>query len=90
MFKTTNCITEFKKRSRGIAAGLTRLYTNDLFAIKCGIPSLKEQNEIVDYINQKSFHIDSLIADKEKLITELETYKKALIFEYVTGKKEVE
>ena len=90
VFKTTNCITEFKKRSRGIAAGLTRLYTNDLFAIKCGIPSLKEQNEIVDYINQKSFHIDSLIADKEKLITELETYKKALIFEYVTGKKEVE
>lgn len=90
VFKTTNCITEFKKRSRGIAAGLTRLYTNDLFAIKCGIPSLKEQNEIVDYINQKSFHIDSLIADKEKLITELETYKKALIYEYVTGKREVE
>ena len=89
VFKTANYITEFKKRSRGIAAGLTRLYTNDLFAIKCGIPSLKEQTEIVDYINQKSFHIDSLIADKEKMVQELEEYKKALIYEYVTGKKEV-
>lgn len=89
VFKTANYITEFKKRSRGIAAGLTRLYTNDLFAIKCGIPNLKEQTEIVDYINQKSFHIDSLIVDKEKMVQELENYKKSIIYEYVTGKKEV-
>lgn len=89
VFKTSNYIVEFKKRSRGIAAGLTRLYTSDLFAIKCGIPCLKEQNEIVDYINQKSLLIDSLINEKQQIIAEFEDYKKSLIYEYVTGKKEV-
>ena len=49
-----------------------------------------EQQQIADYLDEKCAHIDSLIADKEKLIGEFETYKKALIFEYVTGKKAVE
>lgn len=52
--------------------------------------SIIEQQQIADYLDEKCAHIDSLIADKEKLITEFEDYKKALIYEYVTGKKEVE
>lgn len=54
------------------------------------LPSIEEQQQIADYLDEKCAHIDSLIADKEKLIGEFETYRKALIFEYVTGKKEVE
>ena len=54
------------------------------------VPSLSEQQQIADYLDEKCAHIDSLIADKEKLIREFEDYKKALIYEYVTGKKEVE
>lgn len=49
----------------------------------------KEQNQIVAFLDEKCIHIDSLISDKETLIREFEDYKKALIYEYVTGKKEV-
>ena len=48
-----------------------------------------EQQQIANYLDEKCAHIDSLIADKKKLINEFEEYKKALIYEYVTGKKEV-
>ncbi|WP_316636628.1 restriction endonuclease subunit S [uncultured Ruminococcus sp.] len=53
------------------------------------IPSIPEQSEIVAYLNEKTAAIDSLIQKKEQLISELEAYKKSLIYEYVTGKKEV-
>ena len=48
-----------------------------------------EQSEIVNYLDEKTAAIDSLVQKKEQLITELEAYKKSLIYEYVTGKKEV-
>lgn len=48
-----------------------------------------EQNEIVEYLNEKTTQIDALILSKKKLLADIETYKKSLIFEYVTGKKEV-
>ena len=48
-----------------------------------------EQTEIVDYLDKKCANIDTLIKSKQKLVTELESYKKTLIYEYVTGKKEV-
>lgn len=89
LFKTDIYIVEFKKRSTGVGAGLTRLYTNELFAIYVGLPSKEEQNEICKYLNQKCAEIDTLISKKERLIAELEAYKKSLIYEYVTGKKEV-
>lgn len=53
------------------------------------LPPLKEEKEISDYLDQKCAEIDTLIAKKTTLLTELETYKKSLIYEYVTGKKEV-
>ena len=57
------------------------------FASIC-VPSLQEQKEIVNYLNAKCIAIDNLISKKELLASELESYKKSLIFEYVTGKKE--
>ena len=51
-----------------------------------GTPS--EQEEIVDYIDCKRAEIDQLICAKQQFLSELESYKKSLIFEYVTGKKE--
>ena len=53
------------------------------------VPEKKEQLEIASYLDKKCADIDGLIMDKEMLISELEAYKKSLIFEYVTGKKEV-
>ena len=52
-------------------------------------PPIDEQSEIVAYLDEKTAAIDSLIQKKEQLISELEAYKKSLIYEYVTGKKEV-
>ena len=89
LFKTPQYILEFRKRSSGVGAGLTRLYTGDLFAMYSASPNLEEQQEIAAYLDKKCAEIDSLIASKEKFIAKLESYKKSLIYEYVTGKKEV-
>lgn len=48
-----------------------------------------EQKEIADYLDAKCAEIDRLIAKKEQLVKELEGYKKSLIYEVVTGKREV-
>lgn len=53
------------------------------------LPSIKEQEEIAKYLDEKCGEIDALIAKKEAFIKEMEDYKKSLIYEYVTGKKEV-
>ena len=50
---------------------------------------LSEQQAIANYLDEKCAAIDALVAEKEKLIADLETYKKSLIFELVTGKREV-
>ncbi|RHQ26453.1 MULTISPECIES: restriction endonuclease subunit S [Faecalibacterium] len=89
LFKTPQCISEFRKRSTGIAAGLTRLYTDGLFAIECPFPSKDKQHEIVAHLNKKCAQIDELTAIKQTKIEKLEQYKRSLIYEYVTGKKEV-
>lgn len=89
LFKTSVCINEFKKYIRGVGAGLSRLYTGDLFALYMPLPSKEEQDEILDFIDTKSNEMDILISKKEVLVTELEAYKKSLIYEVVTGKKEV-
>lgn len=51
--------------------------------------NLNEQCEIENYLESKCAEIDGLIAKKEQLVKELESYKKSLIYEVVTGKREV-
>ena len=53
------------------------------------IPTCNEQEEILSYLDNKLNELDSLISKKEQFLTELESYKKSMIYEYVTGKKEV-
>lgn len=53
------------------------------------LPRSTEQKEIADYLDAKCAEIDKLIAKKEQLVKELESYKKSLIYEVVTGKREV-
>lgn len=67
------------------------LSMENLGNIKLAISKNKlEIFKIVDYLDAKNVEIDNLISKKEKLITNLEEYKKSLIYEYVTGKKAVE
>lgn len=65
------------------------LKEDDFGAIKTIVPPMLEQKQISDYLDDKCSEIDKLITKKEQLIAELEIYKKSLIYEYVTGKKEV-
>lgn len=53
------------------------------------MPSYEEQKEIANYLDQKCSAIDELIAKNEQYLLEIEYYKKSLIYEYATGKKEV-
>ena len=53
------------------------------------LPPLEEQKEVADYLDAKCAEIDGLIAKKEQLVKELESYKKSLIYEVVTGTREV-
>ena len=89
LFRTPQYISEFRKKSSGVGAGLTRLYTGELYSIYCLLPSQNEQEEIISYLNNKIKEIDTLIEKKEQYLSEIEKYKKSLIYEYVTGKKEV-
>ena len=72
-----------------IGMGVPHLTQEKMHEISITCPSILEQQEIAAYLDEKCTAIDSLIASKEALVTELESYKKSLIYEYVTGKKEV-
>ena len=62
----------------------------ELSKILVAIPeTIAEQKEIADYLDTKCAEIDGLIVKKEQLVKELESYKKSLIYEVVTGKREV-
>lgn len=57
--------------------------------LKVILPPLPEQQAIADYLDEKCATIDAMVAEKEALIADLEAYKKSLIYEVVTGKREV-
>lgn len=88
-YKTHGCISEFRTRMHGVGNSISPLYTKDLMKIKVVCPPLDEQKEISNYLDAKCAEIDKLIAKKEQLVIELESYKKSLIYEVVTGKREV-
>ncbi len=53
-------------------------------------PPIDEQHEIADFLDQKCSKIDQTISEKQQQLETLAEYKKSLIYEYVTGKKEVD
>lgn len=69
--------------------GRWRLQADKFLNFTIPEPPLKEQEEIAKYLFKKCSKIDTLIEKKERLIKELETYKQSIIYEYITGKKEV-
>lgn len=62
--------------------------SSKVLAFTIPLPSVEEQSEIVEALNTKCAGIDALVAKKQQYLTEIENYKKSLIYEYVTGKKE--
>ena len=68
---------------------IPNLSLNTLYNFPTILPPASEQAEIADYLDAKCAEIDGLIAKKEQLVKELESYKKSLIYEVVTGKREI-
>lgn len=89
LFRTNGFSGDCYKVGRGIMAMRWRTYSDQFRAIKVVSPPQSEQEEIVEYLDEKCDGIDDLIAKKQQYLTEIENYKKSLIYEYVTGKKEV-
>ena len=79
----------FLALATGIRVRSCDLRWNKLSELFYPVPPLEEQNEIVDYIDQELKKVDAVIEDKKEQLDCLDKYKKSLIFEYVTGKKEV-
>ena len=87
-FKSDKYINALQSTSDLIRDGQALRYANFVKLKLFDIP-IEEQKEIADYLNKEVPKIDSLIAEKESLINDLEAYKKSLIYEVVTGKRRV-
>ena len=79
----------FVALASGIRVRSCDLRWNKLAELPYPTTNYAEQTEIVNYIDSKCSEIDTLIADKKRQLDILADYKKSLIYEYVTGKKEV-
>ena len=78
---------ELRKQMQGY--GQPNLNTTIVKAIEVPIPTREEQKRIVVFLDQKCESIDKQVACREQLISKLTEYKKSLIYECVTGKKEI-
>lgn len=79
----------FVAMATGIRVRSCDLRWNKLSELPYPVPSIREQQEIVEYIDSMIDKTNAVIADKQSQVATLDEYKKALIYEYVTGKKEV-
>lgn len=68
---------------------ILHLYQEQFYNFNHALPPIENQHQIADYLDNKCTEIDSLISQKETLLNDLESYKRSLIYECVTGKKEV-
>ena len=80
---------EFRRISGGIREGQWDLPASGFENELLPIPPMDEQKSIVAYLNDKIKNINEAISEKDTQLTTLEEYKKSVIYEYVTGKKEV-
>lgn len=87
LYKTDCWRSQIRSRVSGIK--LFSITQKILKQAEIIMPDIKEQQEIIDYLDKKCSAIDKLITNKEKVIEKLTEYKKSLIYECVTGKREV-
>ena len=88
LFKSASYINALQSTSNLIRDGQAMRYSN-FIQIIIPYPPLDEQQQIADFLDTKCSEIDAIIADKKHQRGILADYKKSLIYEYVTGKKEV-
>ena len=89
LFKSICYINALQSTSNMVRDGQAMRFANFVQVPLYQVP-LKEQESIADFLDEKCADIDSLIQTKQSKIDSLKEYKKSIIYEYVTGKREVE
>ena len=88
LLKSPIYINALQSTSNMVRDGQAMRYSNFAQVRLYTVP-LAEQKEIADFLDKECAAVDSLVEQKEAFLSEMESYKKSLIYEYVTGKKEV-
>jgi type I restriction enzyme S subunit len=89
LLRTPQAIEQLRRHSRGVTDFRLRLYWDEFKSIKVAVPTITEQNEILDRIGRETATLDALIAEAETGITLLQERRVALISAAVTGKIDV-
>lgn len=89
LFHTVQFGDEFYKWGHGIVDDLWTTNWQDMKKITIPMPDLDEQEKIASFLDEKCAKIDIIIEIKKEQLIVLDEYKKAIIYEYVTGKKQV-
>jgi hypothetical protein len=90
LMRDSSYLPEYKRLSGGIRVGQWDLAYDKFKSLPALLPPiLAEQRAIADWLDAKCADIDAIIALKEQKQEKLKAYKKTIIFEYVTGKKQV-
>lgn len=88
-YTTLGCGYDDWRNSIAVSATIQNIGADKYNNYSLPMPSIEEQQAIADYLDEKCTAIDAMVAEKEALIADLEVYKKSLIYEVVTGKREV-
>ena len=88
LFKSPSFIDHMNSLTLGIREGNTIKF-DDFATQALGVPPLDEQHRIADFLDEKCFEIDLAIDAKQAIVADLKTFKQSLIYEVVTGKREV-
>lgn len=89
LYRTKAFSAECYKYGRGIMAMRWRTYSSEFKSIRVPVPPYDEQVRIAEYLDEKCAFIEKSIKDRINAVSKLQEYKKSLIYEVVTGKKEV-
>ena len=87
-FKSTKYINALQSTSNLVRDGQAMRYSN-FVKVPLFIIPMKEQQKIAEYLNSKITSLDAILTQKKEQLKILADYKKSIIYEYVTGKKEV-
>ena len=89
LYSINSNVTKEQFSERLVGIGVPNLHLNVIENTNIIVYEISEQQKIVKYLNEKCSCIDDAILIKKKQLEMLADYKKSLIYEYVTGKKEV-
>jgi type I restriction enzyme S subunit len=84
LFRTDQYVSEFRRNSRGVIESRLRLYDDMFGSIYSHYPPLQEQEQIVNFLDEKTTIIDKLISTKERKIELLKEQRTTLINEVIT------